>query len=372
MRVLHVLGSMNRGGVETWLMDILRNVDRQRIQMDFLLHTCAKGAFDDEIAALGSRVISCPGTRRPGVYACRFLRRVSAYGPYDVVHSHVHLYSGLVLALAASAGIKHRIAHSHNDTAAREAAGAGYRKAYAALMKAGIRRYATMGLAASGRAADALFGPDWRRDPRWRLLYYGIDVQKFLPQCSRKQLKERAGLPPGSRVVAHIGRFDPQKNHPFMVDIAKEVIRRDSRVHFVFVGDGPLRPTIERSCEARNIRAHCHFLGIRSDVPEILGCADAFLFPSLYEGLGLVLIEAQAAGVPCIYSDVVPKEADVTPHLITKLPLSEGALAWGESLLAILSLPARPAFHGSGSPVEQSAFTIQKSVAALTDCYLLA
>lgn len=370
IRVLHVVGAMNRGGVETWLMDILRNVDRQQIRMDFLVHSCAKGAFDDEIASLGSRIISCPDARRPGVYAYKFRRLVSAYGPYDVVHSHVHLFSGFVLALAASARIRHRIAHSHNDTTALEAAGSPYRKAYAALMKAGIRRYATVGLAASRRAAVALFGPEWPRDPRWRLLFYGIDVQKFLPKSSRKQLKERVGLADGTRVVAHIGRFDSQKNHPFIVDIAKEVVRRDSSVHFVFIGDGPMRPAVEKSCEAGDIRGHCHFLGVRSDVAELLGCADAFLFPSLYEGLGLVLIEAQAAGVPCIYSDVVPQEADVVPHLITKLCLSAGALPWAQSLLAVLSAPERSPLTGAGSILERSAFTIQKSAAALTDCYV--
>ena len=140
-------------------------------------------------------------------------------------------------------------------------------------------------------------------------------------------------------------------------------------MHFVFIGDGPLRPAVEQDCAARHIRSHCHFLGIRGDVAEILGCAGAFLFPSLYEGLGLVLIEAQAAGVPCVYSDVVPPEADVVPQLVTRLPLSAGASRWADALLAILSAPERIPLPAH-SPLETSNFTIQKSAAALADCYL--
>ena len=370
VRVLHVVGAMNRGGVETWLMDVLRQADRPRVQMDFLVHAREKAAFDDEIAALGSRIIRCPHTRHPLTYARQFSRLAANYGPYDVVHSHVHLYSGFVLFLAARAGVPQRIAHSHSDTRMPDAGGSPWRKAYAALMKSGIRAYATMGLAASRRAAAALFGPDWQRHPRRRVLYYGIDVEKFLPRRQPEEIKQRLGLPAGSQVVMHTGRFDLPKNHTFMIEIASGVIRRNRRAHFVFIGDGPLRPAIEQGCQARNIAPRCHFLGLRGDVPELLSGADAFLFPSRYEGLGLVLIEAQAAGVPCICSNVVPEEADVVPHLVTRLPLDAGAAKWSDAVLAVLSSPRRAPFPGAESPLKKTAFTIQKSAAALMGCYL--
>ena len=369
MRILHVLGSLNRGGVEIWLMDILRHIDRQRFEMDFLTHSPVEGTFDREAAALGARIIRFPYSRRPHVYAREFPRVLSKYGPYDVVHSHVHLYSGYVLALAARAGIRCRIAHSHNDTAACEAARPPIRKLYAACMKAGIRWYATVGLAASRSAAAALFGRGWQQAPRWRLLYYGIDGERFLPQSGRERLRNRLGIPADARVVVHVGRFDPQKNHRFLVAIAAAAIRQESNLHFVFAGDGPLRPQIEALCGSAGILPRCHFLGVRSDIPEILGAADAFLFPSFYEGLGLALIEAQAAGVPCVYSDAVPEEAEIVPRLGTKLPLSDGVSGWVSALVGVVSQPPQCLACEARALFERSRFTIQRSTAALVDCY---
>jgi glycosyltransferase involved in cell wall biosynthesis len=369
MRILHVLGSLNRGGVEIWLMDVLRHIDRRRFQMDFLTHHSTEGAFDREAAALGAGIIRFPYARRPHVYAREFPRLLSNYGPYDVVHSHVHLYSGYVLALAAYAGVPCRIAHSHNDTAALEAGRPPIRKLYGACMKAGIRRYATMGLAASRPAASALFGRNWQQDPRWRLLYYGIDGERLRPQSGREQLRNRLGIPADARVVVHVGRFDPQKNHRFLVAIATAAIQQENSLQFVFAGDGPLRADIEALCQSAGILPHCHFLGVRNDIPEILRSADAFLFPSFYEGLGLALIEAQAAGVPCIYSDAVPEETEIVPRLVTKLPLSDGVSGWVSALVGVVSRPPRCLAREAHALFERSCFTIQRSTAALVHCY---
>ncbi len=171
IRILHVVSGMNRGGIETWLMHILRHIDRDHFQIDFLVHTTQPCAYDNEIRALGSKIIPCLHPSQPWLYAHNFKRILREYGSYDIVHSHVHHFSGYVLRLAQQAGVPTRIAHSHNDTSSLQAKAGLYRQLYLALMKRYIARYATAGLGASHKAVVALFGSVWETDPRWRTLY---------------------------------------------------------------------------------------------------------------------------------------------------------------------------------------------------------
>jgi|SRR6266550_4819351 len=164
IRILHIVGGMGRGGVETWLMHVLRHADRERFQMDFLVHTAQPCPYDEEVRALGGNIIPCLDPARPWSYARNFRRALAAQGRYDIVHSHVHNYSGYVLRLARRAGVPVRIAHSHLDSTPGDAAANARRRLYLALARRWIRRHATTGLAASGKAADALFGPAWRRE----------------------------------------------------------------------------------------------------------------------------------------------------------------------------------------------------------------
>lgn len=334
IRVLHVVGRMNRGGVETWLMHVLRSIDRREFRMDFLVHSTEPGAYDREIRALGSKVIPCLRPRRPWIYARNFKRILREHGPYDVVHSHVHHYSGYVVRLAQRSGVPTRIAHGHNDTVALQASARRVRRAYLALMERWISGHATAGLACSAPAGASLFGRSWEVDPRWKVLYYGIELEPFHISPDVAAVRDELGIPRGAFVVGHVGRFAEQKNHSFLLDIAAEVIRREPETRFLLVGDGPLRPAIEAKARALNLHRYLIFAGVRSDVPRLmLGAMDTFLFPSLYEGLGLVLVEAQAAGLPCLCSDGVPKEAAIVPNLVQRLPISEPASSWAERLL---------------------------------------
>ena len=180
LRVLHVLGGMNIGGVETWLMHILRKIDRQQVQMDFLVHTDAPCVYDKEIHALGSRIIPCLSPSRPLTYARNFRQILRAQGPYDILHSHVHHFSGFVLKLAHSEGVPVRITHSHSDTSPIDQKGTILRRIYLRLCKHWVRKHATLGMAASQKAADALWGKNWQEDKRWRILYCAIDLAPFL------------------------------------------------------------------------------------------------------------------------------------------------------------------------------------------------
>lgn len=340
IRILHVLGMMERGGAETWLMHILRMIDRDRYRMDFLVHVAEPQDYDDEIRALGSNLILCPHTRQPLRYARDFLRILKEDGPYDVVHSHVHRYSGLVLRLAKRAGVPVRIAHSHLDASASEARASLPRKAYRTLMRRWIDACATDGLAASRRAADDLFGPNWEADPRYRTLFCGVDFSPFAECVCAAAVRAEFPLPPDAFVIGHVGRFTDQKNHAFLLDIAGEVVRRDPTVRFLLVGEGELRPEMMARAAGKGLRDYITFAGSRADVPRLMrGAMDAFVFPSRYEGLGLALVEAQAAGLPCVFSDAVPREADIMPPLVHRLSLDAPAGEWADALLAARDAP---------------------------------
>ncbi|NEQ28454.1 MAG: glycosyltransferase family 1 protein, partial [Microcoleus sp. SIO2G3] len=157
LRILHVVASMNRGGIETWLMDILRHIDRDRFQMDFLVHTTQPCAYDEEIRSFNSQIIPCLHPSRPWTYASNFKRILREYGPYDIVHTHVHLFSGYVLRLARQAGVPVRIAHTHTDTSSIDAKAGWFRRMYYNLAKSWINHHATVGLGTSFKAVADLF-----------------------------------------------------------------------------------------------------------------------------------------------------------------------------------------------------------------------
>lgn len=370
-RILHVVGAMNRAGVETWLMQVLRRMERDRFPMHFLVHVNEPAAYDEEIQALGSRVIPCLRPSRPWLYARNFMRALEQHGPYDVIHSHVHHYSGWVLRLARRAGVPLRIAHSHLDTRLEDARAGPLRRVYLLLMRRWIRRHATCGLAASRQAAESLFGSSWRQDSRWRILHCGIDLVPFRTSPDRQAVREDLGLPAGAPVLGHVGRFEEQKNHAFLLQIAAELARREPRARWLLVGEGPLLARIEQDASSIGIRDKILFAGSRPDVPLLLcGGMDAFVFPSRYEGLGLALVEAQAAGLPCIVSDVVPEEADLVPPLVQRLSLAQPVADWAAAALAALRREPICRPHQALALMEQGPFDIATSVRNLAGHYL--
>jgi len=375
IRVLHVLGAMNRGGVEIWLMHVLRNIDHDRYHMDFLVHTTEPAAFDEEIRALGSRIIPCLDPQKPLLYARNFQQIIKEHGPYDVVHSHVHHYSGWVLWQAARAGVPMRIAHSHNDARNNRQTNCDLKRTiYLHLTEWLVRRYSTHGLACSARAAKALYGLDWNKTSRYQVLHYTIDLAPFEvgpgDEATRKSLRVELGLPEDAFVMGHVGRFVHQKNHDFLIDVAAEVIKQAPNAYLLMVGDGELRPAIEEKVAGLGIADKVIFAGVRSDVPRImLNVMDTFVFTSFSEGLGIVLVEAQAAGLPCVYTEGVPHEADVVPPLLHRLSIAKGPAPWVEAVLAQrgASLPISQA--DALAEVKKSPFNIETNMKRLESLY---
>jgi glycosyltransferase involved in cell wall biosynthesis len=337
--------------------------------MDFVVHIEQDQPYDDEVRALGSRILRCPFPASKLFYARNFRRILCSNGPYDIVHSHVHHFSGLVLRLAAEAGIPMRIVHSHNDTSSIQAQARPLRRGYYALMERAIHRYASVGLAASRLAAAALFGRDWECDARWRVLHYGIDLAPFERCVDRDSMRANLRIPAAAFVLGHVGRFVDQKNHAFLVDIAAAVAAREPRMHLLLVGDGPLRPAIERKVAQLGLEDRVTFAGLRTDVPSLmLGAMDVFVMPSFYEGLPVVGIEAQAAGLPFILSDVISEETDCVTPLLRRLSPVQSPSAWADAVLGARGARAVPQDEAL-SRVKCSTFNIHTSVQQLKDVY---
>lgn len=340
LRVLQVVSRMERAGIETWLMNLLRRVDRSRCRMDFLVHGTEPADYDDEIIRRGSRILRCGDIRNLSTYVRSIRQAIGQGRDYDVIHVHRDYFSGFPLRAAEQLGIPVRIAHSHNDLSRSFSRLRWPVRQVARLGTWLTRRHATHGLAASRRAAETLYGANWERNSRWSVLPCGIELARANPSFRRPEIRGALGIDDGELVIGHVGRFAEQKNHQKIVDVAASLAARGCRFRVVLVGQGPLRSAIEQDVAAKGLTDRFIFAGPRDDVPELFqSLFDVLLFPSKFEGLGLVIVESLAAGCPVVMSDVVPAEADIVPSLITRVPLNLSADDWASAVLRIADAP---------------------------------
>jgi len=374
-RVLHVVGGMHRAGIETWLVQVVRRFEGLRVQQDFLVHAQDDAAYDREIESRGCRIYRVRGSRRSLAYPQALdvaFRDALGDGPIDVVHAHEQLWCGLILEAAARAGIGLRIAHSHNDTLRLERLPNLARIAFGNAMRGRIGRAMTHGLSCSTHAAPSLFGPRWREDPRVALHYYGLDFERFRVPEEMGQVRRALGIPQGRRVVGHIGRCEPQKNQVFLADIFREASRERTDLHLLLIGEGGLESRLRSTIGSLNLSSKVTWLKNRPDVPSLMVSAmDAFVLPSLHEGLPLVLLEAQAAGLPCLFSREITGEADLFPETNHRLSHRRPAREWAGALSALLRQP-RGGREARINSLGHSAFSAEHSVRSLCSLYRLA
>jgi glycosyltransferase EpsF len=233
-------------------------------------------------------------------------------------------------------GVPIRIAYSH--TTRDEYPKAVSRLVYKKIMRSLILKHATHCLGCCSNAAAALFGAEWERNPKCGVLYTSVNVDNYQPNQPQNVFKSDFSIPENSPVIGHVGSFRMAKNHDFFLDIALEIHKQRPDIYFFFAGDGPLRSEMEKKAEKIGIRKQVIFAGNRKDVPQLLMFIfDLLLFPSIYEGMPLTLVEATAAGVPIVCSDVICQEAtNVCPEHIVRLPLSVGPEIWAKHTLATL------------------------------------
>jgi glycosyltransferase involved in cell wall biosynthesis len=370
IRVLHVVHGLDRGGIETWLVQVLRHIDQERFRFDFVTSTAKPCAYDETVQALGAQLFRCPNPIRFWSFGPRFKAVLREHGPYAVVHSHFNP-CGYPLMWAHQVGVPVRIAHSHNAAAELGDKPIWVRGLFRPLARHWLKKHATLGLAASREAAASLFGPGWDRSPNRRILYYGIDLAPFAEPVNVEEVRREMGIPLGAVVVGHVGRFHEQKNHALIVEIAREMMRREPNVYFLLVGDGPLRPGVAARIAETGLAARVLLPGVRTDVARLMrGALDCFVLPSLHEGLPLVGLEAQAAGLPCVFSDTITQEVDVLPPLVVRLPLSAAPSIWAEQVLGMLRRRSTlPAPGACLEAVRRSPFDIRNAVKELESVY---
>ena len=318
---------MNRGGAETMVMNHYRAMDRSKIQFDFLVHRQERGDYDDEIEKLGGRIFRAMPIR-PWSYPVYF-RWLNKFfreheGEFIAVHGHIQENSGFALRFAKKNGIKNLVASSHIADV-----GIDYKYVFRKFGKIWTNKYATIRTACGKEAGKFLYG---RRD--FHLLNNAIDTSlyKFNPKI-RKCKREEFGIPEKAFVIGNVARFCPQKNHNFIIRIFAEVLKTKPAAILILIGEGPLKPAIKRLVRLYGAESNVIFAGLRSDVHEILQTFDVFLMPSLFEGLPVSVIEAQAAGLPCIISDTIDMETDITGK-VQFLSLKTPITTWAKTIIA--------------------------------------
>jgi glycosyltransferase EpsF len=368
LRVLQVFGGMEVGGAETLMMNVYRRMDRTRVQFDFAVNTNQKCHYDDEIRSLGGRVFPHPlPAKSPFAYRRAFQRTLREAGPFAAVHSHVHHFSGVCLQVASRQGVGIRIAHSHT-TADGQANTIG-RFLYRSEMRRLIARHASHLLCAGPASGEALFGSRCWDEPRTRILPNGIDLAALgTNDGDRRSLRQTLLLPEDALVVGHVGRFVEVKNHRFIVEMFRSLVETRPEAVLVLVGDGPLRTTVEAQVRESGLAPRVRFLGTRQDIFKVLGALDVFVFPSIYEGVPTAVIEAQAAGLPCLISSTLPREVNLGLNLVFSIPLSESPAAWALLLQRALSVP-RPALSARRSALAERGYDIGAVAAFLTALY---
>lgn len=355
IRILHIVTSMNRGGLETLLMNCFRCMDRDRIQFDFLVHRSSPGDYDREIETLGGRIHRLPRLNplHPGYYLAlnHFFR---SHPEYRIVHCHLDCMSALPLSAARKHSVPVRIAHSHNTSQDRD-----WKYPLKRILMKQTPRFATHFFACSRASGNWMFPGH-----PVSLIKNGIDTQcfRFSPPL-RSQVRRELSLE-GSLVVGHTGRLVPQKNHAFLLEIFAELHRRNADAVLLLAGEGPLESSLRRRAESLGISHQVRFLGMRDDVHRLLQAMDVFVMPSYYEGLSLSAVEAQACGLPCLFSDALSAECALTAR-VQFLSLTLSPKQWAEEILSAAALP-RTSGHEA---VRDAGFDIQTTADTLHSFY---
>lgn len=316
--VLHILHSMNRGGAEVMLMNYYRNIDRSRVQFDFLLTEQKRCLFEDEIESLGGRVFRVPLLRmgNPLPYINGMKRFLKEHSEYKIVHSHTSSKSAIPLWVAKLCGIPIRIAHSHNNKS--EKGVSGWVRNF---LKIPLKSVATDFFACGEEAAKWLYGMEMWNSGNVNILTNAIPVEKYEYNVKQREcVRDRYAIQPNTLVLGMVARFSEQKNHMFALDLMKILKKKTCNAKLLLVGDGELKNEIVKKVKNLSLEDEVVMTGVVNDVHNYLQAMDVVLMPSFNEGLGIALIEAQVNGLHCVVSTGVPQEADVTGNVMF-LPL---------------------------------------------------
>lgn len=319
IRILHVIGQMNRGGAESMIMNIYRKIDREKIQFDFVVHTNSICDFDEEIKSLGGNIYSCPRFKGSNIinYVKFWNDFFKKHKEYKIIHGHIGSSAAIYLKIAKKYGL-FTIAHSHSAGFGEGIKGTMYR-----IFSYPTRFIADYFFACSENAGIIRYGKKVvDNKSKFSVLNNAIDIDEYAFSESIREKKARELNLENKFVIGHVGRFDKAKNQEYLIEVFKIIAQKDKDAVLLLVGDGELKSYIVEKVKNYNLEDRVIFTGVRSDVNELMQVMDVFAFPSIYEGLPVTLIEAQAAGLPCIISDSITDEVCIT-NLVEKLHISE-------------------------------------------------
>lgn len=325
IRIAQIIGKWVGGGVEAVVMNYYRNIDKSRIQFDFICDNDSTNIPYEEIEKLGGRVILIPPYQKVFKYH-KELKKVLKEGNYKIVHSHINTLSVFSLFAAKCAKVPVRIAHSHSTTNKKEKK----KNLMKQLLRPFAKMFATDYMACTEHAGRWMFGDKEFDKGNVYILNNAIDLSKFkYNKKIRESKRKELNITNDTLVIGHIGRFVEQKNHRFLIEIFNEIHKKNKNSILLLAGQGPLMEEIKDKVKELHLTRAVKFLGQRSDVHELYQAFDLFLFPSLYEGLGMVVIEAQCAGLPCVCSTTIPKIAKVTDR-VEFIDLNKSSSVWSE------------------------------------------
>lgn len=335
IRVLHYVGKMNRGGMETFIMNLYRGVDRRMIQFDFAVHESGKGDFDEEIERLGGRIYRFPHMRENPIRYRRVWRDFwhTHKNEYKAFHVHTNsLANCIALEEAQKACVEIRIIHAHSSYANK----GKLQRLNNYLHRRNQKRLSTLStnlFACSDKAAEWMFGRANVEKGRIKFINNGVKLDEFsFSEQMRIQGRREFNIQDDTLVIGHIASFLPVKNHCFLVEVAREMKGVTENFVFFLVGDGPLKNYILTKVRENNLEKNFVFTGVRSDVNRLLSAFDVVVLPSLYEGMPVSMIEAQANGVSIVLSDTITKEVKLNNN-VRFAPINSGAKIWANYIL---------------------------------------
>ena len=329
-KILEITGSLNCAGIETLLVNILKNIDRDKFKVDFFVVENRKYFYTDEVLKLGSKIYTYPFKKIYKILIPFFFLKeifILLKNKYDIVHCHFYFSSGIILFLAWLCGVKTRIVHSHNTRGM--IAPKIFKKIFTTIMQKIIDVFATDKIACSKEAGFALYG----KDSKFKIINNGVDINKFKYNIETRNRKREDLDIKNNFVIGHIGRFDEQKNHTFLIDIFNEILKEKENAILLLIGEGPLEEKIKEKIKILKIERKVKFLGVRKDANELYQAMDIFLLPSLFEGLPIVGIEAQTAGLPCFLSSEISKDVNIVN--VQFISLQMDAEYWAKKIINV-------------------------------------
>ena len=374
IRILHVLGGTGLGGAESRIMDLYRQMDREERQFDFLVHSSAvKRAgddasgrepqfYDEEIINMGGRIYVLPKFKIYNFFTYRNAVKAffDCHHEYRVVQGHMTSTASIYLPVAKRAGVPITAAHSRSA-----GVGKGPKAIATRILRKNLYRKADYCFACSEAAGISAFGQAWVNSGNVKIIHNAIDAEKFIYQQEKRDMVRKRLKIEDKLVLGHVGRFNLPKNHPYLIEVFASVYAMRKDAVLLLIGDGDDRDKIERKCEELGVGEQVFFMGNQRNPEDYYQAFDFFLLPSFYEGLPGVLVEAQAAGLKCLVSDTVTREAQAT-DLVTYLSIDEPAETWAKELLSQTCYERRNTYR----EISESGFDVKAQAETYRNFYL--